>query len=130
MVEGFWKTADHELLRRGLSGVPLTRYKVVEGKSNRLFASPTQAAEKLIALGCKPTEVTTENIVGPVDAERLLVVAGHRKKDLPDLLEGLIRKPPGKPTLAPMSDRRPALEDPSAIAFADAGNSTDETESE
>lgn len=129
MVEGFWKTADHELLRRGLSGVPLRKYKVVEGKSNRLFASPDVAAKRLVASGCSADEVIIKKVVGPVEAERLLVAAGHKRSDLPELLEGLVRKPPGKPTLAPVSDRRPALEDPSAAAFAD-DTSHDDTESE
>jgi hypothetical protein len=128
MVEGWWKTADHELLRRGLAGAPLTRYKVVEGKSNRRFANPTEAAQLLIEQGCKPGEVIEKVIVSPAEAEKLLVKAGHRKKDLPDLLDGIVRKPPGKPTLAPISDRRPALEDASAIAFGGGDDSSDEDE--
>jgi len=129
MVEGFWKTADHELLRRGLSGVPLRKYKVVEGRSNRLFKSPDVAAKRLVASGCSADEVIIKTVVGPVEAERLLVAAGHKRSDLPELLDGLVRKPPGKPTLAPISDRRPALEDTSAAAFAD-DTSHDDTESE
>jgi hypothetical protein len=128
MVEGFWKTVDHELLRRALSGVPMTKYKVVEGRSNRVFRNPTDAANSLVKLGCKPSEVIVPRIVSPTEAEELLIKASHRRKDLPELLEPLVRKPPGKPTLAPKSDKRPALEDPSAIAFAD--TSTDEDESE
>ena len=128
MVEGFWKTVDHELLKRALNGAPMTKYKVVEGRSNRVFRNPTEAATKLVSLGCKPDEVTVQRIVSPTEAEELLIKAKHRRKDLPELLDELVRKPPGKPTLAPKSDKRPALQDPSAIAFAD--TSTDEDESE
>lgn len=128
MVEGFWKTLDHELLKRALNGAAMTQYKVVEGKSNRVFTNPQQAASKLVSLGCKPDDVIVQRVVSPSEAEELLIKASHRRKDLPELLDGLVRKPPGKPTLAPKSDKRPALQDPSAIAFAD--TSTDEDESE
>jgi hypothetical protein len=128
MVEGWWKTADHELLRRGLAGVPLSRYKIVEGKSNRKFKNPDEAAAFLIGSGCAGDDVIEKSVVSPTTAEALLVKAGHRKKDLPDLLGGYIKKPPGKPTLAPMSDRRPAIEDTSAIAFGVPDDSTDETD--
>jgi hypothetical protein len=125
MVEGFWKTADHELLRRALSGVPMTRYKAVEGRSNRVFKNRDEAATHLIKHGCDEKDVMVTQVVSPAEAEALLIKAGHRRKDLPELLDGLVRKPPGKPTLAPLHDKRPALEDQSAIAFAD---STDDYE--
>jgi hypothetical protein len=129
MVEGFWKTIDHELMKRAMNGAQLKRYKIVEGRSNRVFSEPAQAAKVLIAHGCKPSEVIVQHIASPAEAEELLTAAGHRRRDLPDLLEGLVRKPPGKPTLASITDRRPALEDMSAIAFA-GETQTDETDSE
>ena len=129
MVEGFWKTADHELLKRAMNGARLTRYKVVEGRSNRAFIDPRAAANMLIANGCDESSVIIEQFASPSDAETLLIAAGHRRRDLPELLEGFVRKPPGKPTLASITDKRQALGDMSAAAFA-ADTTTDEPDSE
>jgi len=129
MVERWWKTSDHELLVRAGRGEKVPGYKLVEGKSNRRFINPPAAAEHLIENGCDREDVIEKNIVSPAEAEKLLVKAGHRRRDIPELLEGLVRKPPGKPTLAPLSDKRQELVDLTEIAFSDVSDdSTDETE--
>lgn len=119
-VEKFWKGLATELARRAIVvGEKVEGWKVVEGRSRRVFRSRAATVAQLIELGCKKSDVLKEELCSPAEAERLLQLAGHRRKDLPDLLEELVRRPPGSPTLAPVSDKRQALGDMTADAFAD-----------
>jgi hypothetical protein len=121
-AETWWNAVALEASLRSARGITIPGYKLVEGRVKRRFANAAVAGPKLVALGCDPADVYVESMVSPAQAEDLLVKAGHRRKDLPDLIDGLTVKPPGKPTLAPISDRRPVLEDVSEGAFADLTN--------
>lgn len=129
-AEKWWKGIDEELMRRVKLGEDLSAhgYKLVEGRSNRVFEDPEKAIEHLETLGV-PRDATIERkFVSPSGAERLLRKAGHRNKDIPNLLEGLTRKPPGKPTIVPVSDKRPPIADLSGVAFDDLESTTDDEE--
>lgn len=105
-----WFKAVHELLsKRAEEGLPVPGMKLVEGRSNRLFVNDELAIAKLVLLGIEQERLIKTKVVSPAEAEDLLRAVGHRRKEIPALLEGLIRKPPGKPTLVPVSDKRPAL---------------------
>lgn len=129
MVEAFWKSMEQELYHRAIAGEPLKTLKLVESRSRRAYRNQAKAGRKLIELGCREADVWTREIASPAEAEKLLRKAGHRTKDLPDLLADVVFKPVGKPTLAPISDRRAALVDLSGIAFDDL-TETRETEDE
>ena len=60
-----------------------------------------------------------ESVVSPAEAEKLLRKSGYRTRQLPEVLDGLVYKPKGKPTLAPAADPRPALVDLSDGVFDD-----------
>lgn len=128
MVEAWWKAADLELTRRALAGETVPGHKLVEGKTNRQWVDEAAAAEALEWADVPADKIHETVIVGPSTAEKLLLEAGHKRKELPDLLRGLTRKPTGKPTLAPRSDRRPELVDPSSVAFGDLTDETPEDE--
>jgi hypothetical protein len=117
MAESWWKSMAAELDRRAARGEKIPGYKVVEGRSRRKFISETQTREHLLALGLKRKDIIEESLVSPAQAEKLLRKAGHKTKELPELLQGLVFKPPGRATLAPLSDRRPEVEDVSALVF-------------
>lgn len=78
-------------------------YKLVEGRSNRVITDKTVAIEKLGEAGYGPDK--TCKLLGMTDLEKLV-----GKKKLTEVLEGLIDKPEGKPTLVKDSDKRPALD--------------------
>lgn len=124
-VEKFFAKVQQELARRAIDGAKLTRWKLVESRSHRAFRDKKAAAKRLIELGCKPSEVQSVEVCSPAEAERLLRKAGHASKDLPDLLESLVFRPPGKPTLASIKDSRASLENVTADAFADVPNTDD-----
>lgn len=90
-------------LAKALNGEKLPGLKLVRGRSVRKITDQEAAAEALRAGGFedvfRPKELKTIT-----DLEKL---AG--KKKLAELLDGLIEKPEGKPTLVPVSDKRPEI---------------------
>lgn len=77
-------------------------YKLVEGRSNRKYIDEKQVAEKLLASGIKEESIYNKKILSITALESEI-----GKKEVSALLDGLIIKPQGKPTLAPSSDKRP-----------------------
>ena len=83
-------------------------WKLVEGRSNRTITDKEQAIE-ILTLALGETD-TLESIIKPTELRGLGDLEKHfGKKTLSELLEGLIEKPPGKPTMVPESDSRPKL---------------------
>ena len=98
---------DLEAFARGaaLEGQEIPGYKLVEGRSIRKITDPKTAAVRLVANGFRQEEIYTEPELITLTALQDLV--GGRKP-FDQLLGDLIEKPPGKPTLVPLSDKRPA----------------------
>ena len=88
-------------LQQALSGVEYEGYKVVEGKSNRKYSDEEAVAFVVKDNGFDPYE---KKLLGITAMTSLL-----GKKKFEELLGALITKPQGKPTLVPVSDKRPAL---------------------
>jgi len=88
-------------LKRALSGTEYAGFKVVEGKSNRRFTDEEAVAFIVKDNGFNPYE---QKLLGVTAMTSLL-----GKKRFEELLSGLIAKPPGKPTLVPLSDKRPTM---------------------
>ncbi len=99
-------------LAQAMSGVQLPGWKVVEGRSIRRVTNQEEAAKALNKAGYqdgdifKPRELRTIT-----DLEKLT-----GKKQFMTICGDYIEKPAGKPTLAPESDKRPAI-DPVADDF-------------
>ena len=88
-------------LQQAQSGVHLEGWKVVEGRSNRKHTDEAAVAFAVKDAGFDPYE---KKLLGVTTMSTLL-----GKKKFEELLGGLIYKPPGKPTLVPESDKRPAM---------------------
>lgn len=101
MIEG-WLTSVESYVRDRLdAGESFDGFKLVEGRSIRRWVDEGQAADALSdTLGDK---LYTKKIVSPAQAEKML------KKDQRGVMSDLVVKPKGKPTLAPESDKRPAI---------------------
>lgn len=84
-----------------VAGKEWTGWKLVEGRSNRRYVSEDAVADTVNKAGFDPYE---HKVLGITAMTRLL-----GKAKFEELLGSLIEKPAGKPTLVPMSDRRPAL---------------------
>ena len=93
-------------LKQAEAGERIPGYKLVEGRSNRVWAVDEDDIRRhLHALGLTVAQITTSKLVGIPAIEKLL---GGPKKAQPHI-EALIMKPPGKPTLVPETDPREAL---------------------
>ncbi len=82
-------------------GTEYEHFKVVEGRSNRKFTSDDEVAKTVEAAGYDPWDKKLKGITA------MTSLLG--KKQFEELLGGLTFKPPGKPTLVPKSDKRPAM---------------------
>jgi hypothetical protein len=79
-------------------------YKMVEGRSNRKYSDQDAVAAKLVAAGVPEEVIYERSLLGITAMEKAV-----GKKVFAEVLDGLIVKPEGKPTLVPVSDKRPAL---------------------
>jgi Protein of unknown function (DUF2800) len=117
MAEAWWKALTFELNKRAQSGDLPTTMKIVEGRSKRLFRGEQKVKTELLSRGLKPEQIITEKLVSPAQAEKMLRKVGVKGESLKELMSDLAYKPPGKATLVPLSDRRPAVEDLTALVF-------------
>ena len=88
-------------LQQAKSGVHFDGWKIVEGRSNRKFTDEAAVAFKVKDAGYDPYE---KKLLGITAMSTLL-----GKKKFEELLGELVYKPPGKSTLVPESDKRPAM---------------------
>jgi len=102
-----WLTAINEYaLQQALAGESWPGYKLVEGRSTRLISDEETALSKLVDAVPNSTARDFQNykIKAFGDLEKIF-----GKKKLETVLDGVIIKPPGKPTLVPETDKRPAI---------------------
>jgi len=77
-------------------------FKLVEGRSNRRYANEDAVAEVAKAAGYR--DIYRQSLITLTEMERLM-----GKVKFQEIIGSLIEKPPGKPTLVPLSDKRQAI---------------------
>ena len=87
------------------SGNEVPGFKLVEGRSLRKWKDEEEVEKHLLSLKLKDDDLYTKKFISPAQAEKLVKLVGVK----PAELSSFIRKPPGKPTIAPESDKRPAI---------------------
>ena len=101
-------------LAQALSGVQLPGWKIVEGRSVRKITDTDSVADALTKSG-----YTQSDIYKPVEMRTITELEKLvGKKQFAALCGEWVNKPQGKPTLAPESDKRKAI-DPAADDFKD-----------
>ena len=83
-------------------------FKVVEGRSVRKYRDEAAVAEAAKEAGYK--DIYRQSLIPLTEMQRLM-----GKDRFEEILGGLITKAPGRPTLVPKSDRRPAMSVSNAI---------------
>lgn len=108
MIEGFAKAVRAEVERRLLAGsFTDARYKLVEGRQGaRAWTDEAEAEAAMKAMRLKTDEMYDRKVISPTSAEKLLGESNKRKWAK---LQPLITRSDGKPSVAPASDKRPAL---------------------
>jgi hypothetical protein len=92
------------------SGRPVPGYKLVQGKKgNRKWSSESEAEAMLKGFKLKVEEMYDLKLVSPTTAEKLAKAGTIGPRQWPKL-QGFITQSEGSPSVAPESDKRPALE--------------------
>jgi hypothetical protein len=97
------KEVQEFALDQALKGTKYEGYKVVEGTSKRKITDESKASEALQNAGFEYNQIMTKPKLQTITALEKLV----GKKDFAEIVGEYIEKPQGKPTLVPVSDKRP-----------------------
>ena len=114
LVEVWLKAVRAETERRLLAGQPVPGFKLVQGKKGpRKWQDPEAAEAQLKAMRLKTEEMYTLKLATPTTVEKLTKAAEGEKPAVGPRqwtkLQALITQSPGSPSVAPESDKRPAL---------------------
>ena len=98
------KRVKAQALTTLLDGGEVPGYKVVEGRSSREWKNEMLVIDTLVVDGGYSKEqITKTELLSPAAMEKAL-----GKKKVAELLDGLIDRSPGAPTVVPAIDKRPA----------------------
>ena len=89
-------------LKSAIGGKRWNSFKLVEGRSNRRYTNEEAVSAVVQAAGFDPCDHKLKGVTA------MTGMLGRKRFE--ELLGGLIEKPQGKPTLVPLSDKRPALD--------------------
>ena len=103
MITGWLDAVDKKITTEMLDGEKYPDLKLVAGRSLRKWSNEKDAETKLVEL--LDQDAYNKKLLSVAQAEKAL--GKTRKAEINDL----VIKPPGKPTIAPTSDKRPALDD-------------------
>ena len=96
-----------------MAGKEVKGFKMVAGRSTRVWADENAAVDFLESR-VDPEQMYNTKLVSPAQAEKLLDREDKKSEDF----QALVYKPPGKPTLAPESDKRKPLSLDACSVFA------------
>ena len=123
LIEDWIKAVRAEVERRLLGGIPVPGYKLVQGKKgNRAWADPETAEAALKAMRIKHDQMYDYKLASPTSIEKLAKAdeIGPRQWTK---IQALITQSDGQPSVAPVSDKRPAL-----VTSVDASEFSDVTD--
>ena len=110
VAEAYFDAVEKKVFDLLSNGQSVPGFKLVSGRpGNRKWTDSAQALDELKKAKLKMSEYyKTPEVISPSQAEKLFKqgVIGERKWQT---LQGLITRPEGKPTLAAVTDKRPAL---------------------
>lgn len=116
LIEDWIKAVRAEVERRLLAGTPVDGYKLVQGRQGARKWADAAAVEKLFKerFRLKVEEMYDLTLVSPTTAEKLAKAKGADGKPIIGpkqwhQVEEHITRSEGKPSVAPESDKRPAL---------------------
>lgn len=106
LVSLWLKRVKAQAMTTLLDGGEIPGYKVVEGKlGNRKWTNEFQVMDALKAAGYAAEDITETKLLSPAAMDKSI-----GKKKVAELLDSLIDRAPGAPTVVPASDKRPPLD--------------------
>jgi hypothetical protein len=108
-IEGWCKATRAETERRLLAAEDVPGFKLVQGKQgNRAWTSEEDAAKALKSYRLKNDVMYDWSLISPTTAEKLFDAGTIGEKQW-NKLQNIICRATGKPSVAPVTDPRPAL---------------------
>ena len=102
-----------------MAGQQVPGYKLVQGKKgNRAWTKAEDAEALLKTLGLNPNVMYDHKLISPTSAEKL-VKANELTVEQWAQVSELITQSEGSPSVAPLSDKRPALVTSAAVSDFD-----------
>ncbi|KAK1548206.1 hypothetical protein Q3G72_020898 [Acer saccharum] len=109
LVEGWCRATRARVERRLLDGYPISGYKLVQGKQgNRAWTDEEEVEKTLKSFRLRNDVMYDAVLISPTSAAKLADQGVIRPKQY-EKLKDLIARSDGKPSVAPASDKRPAL---------------------
>ena len=109
LIEGWVMAVRAEVERRLLAGTSVRGYKLVQGKrGNRQWESPEVAEATLKAMRVKHDQMYDYKLASPTSIEKLVKAEEIGPRQWTKI-QALITQSAGQPSVAPESDKRPAL---------------------
>lgn len=105
LVSLWIKRVKDQALSTMMAGGEVPGYKVVEGRGSRGWTDEFKVADTLRAAGYSMGDITETTLLSVAKMEKAL-----GKKKVAELLDALIERKPGPPTVAPESDKRPVYD--------------------
>ena len=110
LIETWSKAVAVAVTEKLHNGEKVLGFKLVQGRAgNRSWSSAEEAEQVLKSMRLKVEDMYDLKLISPTNAEKLQK-AGTIGPRQWSKVESLIVRPEGKPTVAPESDKRPALE--------------------
>jgi hypothetical protein len=100
-IRQWLKVMEEWVLSSALQGKQWEGFKLVAGRSNRKFSDEIEVVNRLKQAGYTEEDIYNKAVKGISILEKEM-----GKKRVAEILDGLIVKPKGSPTLAPVSDPR------------------------
>lgn len=135
VVEAWCKAVRAEVEKRLLAGQPVNGFKLVQGRrGNRQWRNNDEVKTLLEKARCKPHEMYSFKLISPTEAEKRMAtwLDADGMEHQPILgprqwakVQALVTQSEGSPSVAPESDKRPAL-----VVGAQADDFVDETGSD
>lgn len=109
LIEGFCKAIRAKAEAEMFAGREVPGYKLVQGrKGHRAWVDPAETEKVMKSMRLKVEEMYDLSLISPTTAEKLQKAGVIGPRQWPKL-QDLITQPDGKPSVAPASDKRPAL---------------------
>lgn len=109
LIEGWIKAIRAEVERRLMAGTPVPGYKIVQGKrGNRQWSDKDEAEALLKKMRLKESEMYDFSLISPATADKLAKINVIGPRQWPQV-QALFTQSEGKPSVAPESDKRPAM---------------------
>lgn len=109
LIETWCKSVRAQVQHELEAGKPVPGWKLVEGRAgNRAWSDATEAENVIKAMRVKHDQMYDYKVISPTSAEKLAKAEVIGPRQWPKL-QALITRADGKPSVAPESDKRPAI---------------------